>query len=234
MARESRKKSESGFYCISCIGNRVLFKDSDDYEIFKNAVFDCGYNIAAYALMPKKAYFVIEYDYEKLGSVIQGILIKYARYYNGKYGKKGKLFYDRYKSCPLEYEQDIIDAVRFLNLLDGETSLADYKTGGGRCAADYVFKISEDFMDKPNVVTDINNRIILNIRGEEENIEYLTGMKAKNIKKLSKSARDEQLAILKKVYSIRRIEKLTGISRGVVFNAGRKSEVKTDREYWMF
>lgn len=234
MAREARKKSESGFYCISCEGNRVLFKDKNDSETFINAVFDCGYNIAAYAMTSKKAYFIIEYDYEKLGAVIQSILIKYAKYYNAKYGKKGKLFYDRYKSCPLEYEQDIIDAVRFLNLLDGETSLNDYKTGGGRCSADYVFEISDDFMEKPNVVTDISNRIVLNKRGEEENIEYLTGMKAKNIKKLSKSARDEQLAILKKVYSIRRIEKLTGISRGVVFNAGRNAETATDRDYWMF
>lgn len=235
MARESRKKSESGFYCISCIGNCVLFKDDDDYEIFKNAVFGCGYNIAAYALMPKKAYFIIEYDFERLGTVIQSILIKYAKYYNGKYGKNGKLFYDRYKSCPLEYEEDITDAVRFLNLLDGETSARDYIEKSGRCNTDYVFKISENFMEETNVVKEIGNTVVLNKFGESENVKLLTGMNAENIKKLPKTLRDEKLAILKKAYSIRRIEKLTGISRGIIFNAQRNTTASSEEntEYWM-
>ncbi len=56
-----------------------------------------------------------------------------------------------------------------------------------------------------------------------------------SIKKLPKAQRDEKLAILKQVYSIRRIEELTGISRGVVFNAkrGENSEGNTREDYWM-
>lgn len=234
MARESRKKSESGFYCISCVGNYTLFKTDEDYEIFKNALFDCGYNIAAYAMKPRKVYFVIEYDFDRLGTVIQSILIKYAKYYNGKYGRKGKLFYDRYKSCPLEYEQDITDTVRFLNLMGGKTSIKDYE-GTGRCTTEYVKAISEDFMTEPNIIAEIGNSIVLNDSGEKNNIEYLTGIKPSKIKQLPKELRDEKLAILKKAYSIRRIEKLTGISRGVVFNAQRERKAYSDNtdDYWI-
>lgn len=234
MARESRKKSESGFYCVSCVGNCVLFKDDADYEVFENAIFDCGYNIAAYAMTTKKAYFIIEYDYDKLGSVIRRILIKYAKYYNTKYCHSGKLFYDRYKSCPLEYEQDITDAVRFLNLLNGKTSLNDYTVGGGKCSVDYVLKISKNFMNEPNVVKDIGKNIVLNKLGEKENIKYLTGMTPNAIKKLPKAQRNEMLVLLKKVYSIRRIEKMTGISRGIIFNAGKERKSASEKDYWMF
>ena len=235
MARDSRKKGESGFYCISCIGTRTLFKDSRDFEAFKSAMFGCGYDIAAYALSARKAYFIIAYDYDRLGTVIQSICIKYAKYYNAKYGCKGKLFHDRYKSCPLEYEQDIVDAVRFLNLLNGETSIDDYEGKAKGCNTEYVLKISADFMKEPNVVRDIKKHIILNYRGEKENIKYLTGMNPGSIKKLPKAQRDEKLAILKQVYSIRRIEELTGISRGVVFNAkrGENLERNTREDYWM-
>ena len=90
-------------------------------------------------------------------------------------------------------------------------------------------------MKEPNVVRDIKKHIILNYRGEKENIKYLTGMNPGSIKKLPKAQRDEKLAILKQVYSIRRIEELTGISRGVVFNAkrGENSEGNTREDYWM-
>lgn len=235
MARDSRKKGESGFYCISCIGNRILFKDESDFEAFKNAMFGCGYDIAAYALSARKAYFIIAYDYDRLGTVIQSICIKYAKYYNGKYRCSGQLFHDRYKSCPLEYEQDIIDAVRFLNLSGGETSMKDYTEKQGRCTTDYVLKISKDFMKEPNIVRDIKKNIILNNRGERENIKDIIGMNPLSIKKLPKAQRDEKLAILKKVYSIRRIEELTGISRGIVFNAKKRenSNPESKEDYWM-
>ncbi len=149
MARMKRAAGKRGVYHVLLRSRGSLFLDEKDYQAFLRTLgeyFDGYRNIAlGYALLQNRAHLIVECGAQPLGQVMKPFCTSYARYFNRIHNLSGKLFYDRYKSVPLETGEALADALAFVHavparagLLDWPyTSLAAYTAGaGGICRQD--------------------------------------------------------------------------------------------------
>lgn len=118
MARKARVKSESGMYHVVLLGNdKLLFAEDDDYRYFLLCLQTCTERdlaeVYAYCLFSEQVHLVIKEGLRPIGESIKALVSAYAVRCNEKYGRKGKLFYDRYLSEPIETDEELMDAVRF-------------------------------------------------------------------------------------------------------------------------
>ena len=122
MARKARAKSESGMYHIVLKGNdKLLFAEDDDYRYFlsllsKTAERDLA-EIYAYCLFSESAHIALKEGLRPIGESIKALVSAYAVRCNEKYRRSGKLFYDRYISEPIETDEELVDAVRYVHRL---------------------------------------------------------------------------------------------------------------------
>ncbi len=122
MARKAREKSESGMYHVVLKGNdKLLFAEDDDYRYFlslleKTTERDLT-EIYAYCLFSEIAHIVLKEGLQPMGNSLKALISAYAVRCNEKYGRSGKLFYDRYISEPIETDDDLADAVRYVHRL---------------------------------------------------------------------------------------------------------------------
>lgn len=122
MARKAREKSESGMYHVVLKGNdKLLFAEDDDYRYFlglleRTAARDYM-EIYGYCLFSETAHIVLKEGLRDFGESLKALVSAYAVRCNEKYNRSGKLFYDRYISEPLETDEDLTDAVRFVHRL---------------------------------------------------------------------------------------------------------------------
>lgn len=131
MARKARERAMSGIYYAEAVGNnKLIFIEADDYRYFlslaRQAAEEDFSEICAYALFPEHVHFVLKEGLNGISEFMRKILPKYTAHYNGKYGRDGKLFYDRFKSQPLESEEETLNAVRYIHRLP----LSDGASGG--------------------------------------------------------------------------------------------------------
>ncbi len=135
MARAGREKSESGVYHVLLRGAGGLFKEKSDYIEFRSKLseyFGKNVRLLAFLLLSNRVHLIIDEGDGELSKALKPLCTSYARYFNRTYGASGKLFYDRYKSVPLDKKEDIADSVAFLNALSRRfagketSSLAEY------------------------------------------------------------------------------------------------------------
>lgn len=142
MARKARERSESGMYHVVLKGNdKLLFAEDDDYRFFLallKKVTERDYmEIYAYCLFSETAHLVIKEGLRECGDSLKSLISAYAVRCNEKYGRSGKLFYDRYVSEPIESDEELADAVRFthrLPLKAGEPLSYPYSSYGNYVA----------------------------------------------------------------------------------------------------
>ena len=138
MARKARVKSESGMYHIVLKGNdKLLFAEDDDYRHFllllskicERDLLECY----AYCLFSETAHLAVKEGLRPIGESIKSLVSAYAVRCNEKYARAGKLFYDRYISEPIETDEELTDAVRFIHALPkahGEDATYIYSSYG--------------------------------------------------------------------------------------------------------
>ncbi len=135
LARAGREKSKSGVYHVLLRGVEGLFADGSDYIEFRAKLaeyFGNEVRLLAFLLLPNRVHLIIDEADSELSKALKPLCTSYARYYNRAHVADGKLFYDRYKSVPLETKADIADAVAFLNAIGRRfagketSSLAEY------------------------------------------------------------------------------------------------------------
>lgn len=122
MARKARVKSESGMYHIVLKGNdKLLFAEDDDYRYFLSLLEKTSerdyLEIYAYCLFSEAAHIVLKEGLRDIGESVKTLVSSYAVRCNEKYARDGKLFYDRYVSEPVESDDELIDAVRYVHRL---------------------------------------------------------------------------------------------------------------------
>ena len=85
------------------IRRQEIFKEEMDYQMFlailKKVVESYETTVHAYCLMTNHIHLLLETNVSEIGRIMQKIAGDYARTYNRKYGYRGHLFEDRYKSC---------------------------------------------------------------------------------------------------------------------------------------
>ena len=252
MPRKPRQASSSGFFhiIIRGIGKQILFEDKSDYLFFlsllsKNATEDFV-TVCAYCLMENHVHLLLLDQKHLLSIFMKKIGISYALYYNRKYQRTGHLFQDRFKSEPIESDASLLTVFRYI-LKNPEKA--------GICPANSYSWSSYPCYGRRD--TFVDTKIFENLIGdkeqykafiaEEENdrcLEYvsfhMTDDSAKAIIKqmgldsgtilqsFSKVKRNDTIRqLLRKGLSIRQIERLTGISRGVIQRIRRRLDEKS-------
>jgi len=111
MACHARMQAESGIYHVMLRGiNRdALFLEVEDYERFLHALAltkgASGCSVLAYCLMTNHVHLILRPTNEPIATVMKRLGVRYAGWFNRKYGRIGHVFHDRYKSLPVENDQ---------------------------------------------------------------------------------------------------------------------------------
>ncbi|MBQ6519622.1 MAG: transposase [Anaerolineaceae bacterium] len=245
MARSARIKSLSGYYHITTrgIGKHVLFEEDSDFlhylSLLKRFSSETRVSVCAYCLMDNHTHQLIYDPNDNLALFMKKLGTTYANYFNKKYSRVGHLFQNRYDSKPIESESYLLRV--FCYILNnprkaGICSAEDYpwssyqKYGNPHSFVDTVVlqnllgsfeeyaafvaaKYDEDDQDPEKIVRDDSwaKSVIAEVLQNHDKVPLL---------QYDRKERDRIIRELKqKGLSLRQIERLTGISKGVIQRA---------------
>ena len=119
MAREARKISKSGNYYIVLKGEELFVTDGDRkmfVEILEKN-FATGI-VHGYELAKDEIRLVVKEGEKGISMTMKPVTTSYARYFNRTHDREGKLFIGRFKSEPLETDEEIEECIK--NLKSGK------------------------------------------------------------------------------------------------------------------
>ena len=242
MSRASRNYSQSGVYHILFRGvnQQSIFEEKADYDKLKETILmvkeEMNFEIYAYCFMSNHVHLVLKEKKDKdISLIMKRILCKYARWYNLKYGRSGALVANRYKSAPVEIDEYFLSLIRYVhqnpvkagisqNLIDyPHSSYAEYMKESNITDTDLVFEMigKTEFEEFHKCIETIEFRVTDSKKKTDEEIHFLIRKKygienAKDISKMKKEERNKILLELKQEYPIRQLQRITGVSRGVI------------------
>lgn len=207
----------------------------------------CEYKLYAYCLMGNHLHLLLKEGKEPLATIMRRICGSYVLWYNRKYGRIGYLFQDRFKSEPIEDDTYFLSVLRYIfrNPVEAGivaevqdyswTNYTDYVEGSSRTDTDFALSIFHadrekaigsfiEFINRENddKCLDISEKRRITdddaIKIIKERCEVDCVM---DIQKFDANKRNSCLKDLKEVHglSIRQIERLTGIGRGIIQRA---------------
>ncbi len=130
MPRRARQHSESGIYHVMLRGvNRdAIFLEEEDGARFLHALAQTrelsGCRVLAYCLMPNHVHLVLRTAGEPIGTVMKRLGVRYAGWFNRKYGRVGHVFQDRFRSEPVEDDAYLVSLIRYVWANPVEAGLA--------------------------------------------------------------------------------------------------------------
>ncbi len=199
--------------------------------------------IYGYCLMGNHIHLLIHETGEELGIIMRRIGASYVYWYNWKYKRCGHLFQDRYKSEAVEDDEYFSVALRYIHQNPVKAGLTkklseykwssyrDYLTENGITDTDFALSIYCEEREKAiqsfikynedtSALQCLDIEEVRRLRDEEakEIIKKKCGVKSSlELKNLDKGIRDKYISELKlEGLSTRQIERLTGISRGII------------------
>jgi REP element-mobilizing transposase RayT len=245
MPRVARKLSETGIYHVIFRGvNRFnIFEEDKDYEKILEIISDLkekiSFDIYAYVLMNNHVHLIIkELELGEISLIMKRILTRYAGWFNRKYDRSGILIANRFKSEPVETEDYLLTLARYIHqnpVKGGLTSKIDsYKWSSFKeylgkseiCNTDFImsiidrdsfikfnFEINEEEYEISDKIQKFDDEFV------KKRIKEI--LKGKEPTKLGEMPIDYRNRIIKQLittekFSIRQIERATGISRGVI------------------
>jgi len=136
MPRPPRISLEDALYYITsrCIYNQEIFKEESDYqayfELLKKYKEQYKFKLYAYALMPNHFHLLLELPDQSqedfkggISEIMHGLNSSYTKYFNGKYGRKGHLFRDRFKTALVEKDPYLLKLTAYIHLNPQKTNL---------------------------------------------------------------------------------------------------------------
>jgi putative transposase len=205
-----------------------------------------GYQIYAYCLMGNHVHLLLKVGEEPLEQVMRRICGSYVYWYNWKYQRIGNLFQDRFKSETVDNDSYFLTVLRYIHqnplkarvvksVADYQwSSISEYINGSELIDADFALKMFN--ADREKAVKSLLQFCMAvsddqclemedkRLMSEPETIDLIKHVcQVKNtsdLQKLDKAMRNGYLKKLKEEYhlSIRQIERLTGINRGIISN----------------
>jgi REP element-mobilizing transposase RayT len=256
MPRAARKKSESGYYHVILrgIGKQILFEDEEDNERFLTTLqryrLELGFELVAYCLMENHVHLLLHDNRDQLDQIMKKIAGSYAYYFNHKYDRSGHLFQDRYGSEAIEDDAYLLTVIRYIHRNPEKAGIGrarDYRWSSysaymkQRAEVDNAWALEliggcarfESFMAKAEEgnCLDIHEKAAMRDEVARKKICEQYGVPSgTRLQQWEKKERDEALKKLKDMgMSVRQLERLTGINRGIIQKAGRSAE-KVSRE----
>ncbi len=245
MPRQARALSESGYYHVinRGIGKQVLFEDGDDFQRFldtlKRYIEEEHFELICYCLMENHFHLLMHTE-AGLDRIMKRICCSYAYYYNEKYGRTGHLFQERYRSEAIKDDKQLLATVRYIHNNPQKAGICRREEYAWSSWYEYVertvtvtpnlvldiaggkdaFLWFSESADEGRFLDDDRKERISDAQGQEIIRTVLKLKSGTQLQKMDKEKRDTALRLLKEEgLSVRQIERLTGINRGVVFKA---------------
>jgi putative transposase len=202
-----------------------------------------GYEIYAYCLMSNHVHLLMKEGEEPLSTAFRRIGASYVYWYNWKYNRVGHLFQDRFRSEPVENDEYFLTVMRYIHQNPARagivkdiqeyrwSSYQEYHQKPVICNIKFALNIFSVEAEKAlKIWTKFNQEA-----NNDQCLEYDDGARLNDteaaaliksvanvkipgdIQTYEKQKRDEVIKLLKrKGLSIRQIERLTGVSFGII------------------
>ena len=214
-------------------------------EIIERVKKEFEFDLYAYCLMSNHVHlFLKEKNKGDIKSIMHKILSIYVSWFNYKYQRSGSLIGNRYKSEPIENEKYYLSLIRYIHQNPLKANMVKllsdylwssynyYLTENKNCIVDTDFALEmfsknkknaiKAFKDFHNIFDDENFELSDKKRLTDEQLKrkMLEIAKIETLSDIALQDKQNRNAILRnlrnKGFSIRDIERLTGISRGVI------------------
>ena len=246
MTRRPRGVSRSGFYHVMQrgAGRQIIFDDDSDriaYLTYLSRALDrFGCDLIAWCLMDNHVHLLVRDNFGSLSEMMHYVATCYARHFNSRSDHVGPVFQDRFRSKPIESNQYLMRAVRYIHNNPSDLGVP---------RDEYRWSSYREYVSRPVLIDD---SILLSLIGgrqafedfsslavegyspvrerrsvSEETLELLASelhdIDICSIKTLPKERRDPLLRRMKDAgMSIRQIERATGVGRRIVERATRQ------------
>ena len=242
MPRQARRLPYSGYshVIVRGIGKQVLFEERQDYRCYLSCLKKYSEEqevaVCAYCLMNNHVHLLLYDKDQHVSQLMKKLGVAYSRYFNAKYERIGHLFQDRFLSEAVEDEGYLLGVFRYIlnnPWKAGICSAADYEWSSYR---DYGKK--DSFVD-PGVIRERIGDVsqlagFMAVEEEREYMEYqgvkhddrwaeevirdlFHGQSGTVLQRMDARTRNIYLKKLKSAgLSVRQMERLTGINRGVI------------------
>lgn len=241
--RTSRVAAEYLHVIVRGIGKQILFEEAADYKkyltLLKKYKDETGLSILAYCLMENHVHMLIQDPFAEISVFMHRTSLCYAQYYNLKYNRTGHLFQDRFRSEVIRDQKHLISTFRYI---------LNNPVKAGICSAqDYPWSSFFEFsrsgmLTNSELISELINGKdnFLQFMMLEDTIEHIEVDRKRRddawalsiiqntlnvtsgtmLQQFGKKERNQALVQLKeKGLSIRQIERLTGINRGIIQKA---------------
>jgi len=121
MPRISRQRSDSDVYHVFArgINRQAIFVEDDDYSRFISIVAKAKaksrFTLFGYCLLTNHVHLLLKVGDDDIGETIKRITTGYACWFNWKYERVGHLFQDRFGSEPVETDDYLLAALRYIH-----------------------------------------------------------------------------------------------------------------------
>lgn len=121
MSRHPRILSETDIYHIMLRGNerKNIFLEGEHKKRFLEGLEtrqkEIGFCIYSYCLMNNHVHLLLNTNKNDLASIMKGIAVRYASYFNWQQERVGHVFQDRFKSEAIEDERYLLAVVRYIH-----------------------------------------------------------------------------------------------------------------------
>ena len=223
--------------CAQFLEALARYKEKSDYQVY------------AYCLMGNHVHLLIKIGIEPLEQIMRRLCGSYVYWYNNKYQRVGNLFQDRFKSEPVEDDQYFQIVQRYIHQNPVKAGLVkrveeykwssfhEYINQASLVNVNFLLEMMSEDKEKATLkfieyindkseqeCLDIDEQAKQRIRDEEARviIKKICNLKnAIDLQQLDCQTRNTYLRMLKQKYnlSIRQVERLTGINRGVILKA---------------
>ncbi|MDO4797510.1 MAG: transposase [Coriobacteriales bacterium] len=230
------------------VGKQIIFEEDSDRVFFMRKLYDLLFEedgfLLAWCLMDNHFHLLISAELASLMKLMHRLQTSYAGYYNKVHEHVGAVFGGRFKSEPVETDEYLMTVVRYIheNPLKGNicdsldypwSSYREYRNGsaiyidpslvlgvfGGR---DQLLAFhNESHGDERCLEFDNASRRGLSDEEAKRLADELLGSgTVGSLKGMERRVRDSALSVLRRNrLSVRQIQRLTGISTGVIAKA---------------
>ncbi len=244
MPRQARNIHEGGFrhIIIRGIGKQILFEDEYDNKFFLRILErysrETDVSVCAYCLMENHVHLLIHDHGINTPLLMKKIGVCYSAYFNDKYERTGHLFQDRYKCENIYDDRYYLTVLRYI--LRNPEKAGICRTEKYRWSSYHAYGDESSFLEQSvtygffgdeqeyrDYINTENHDSCMEYAGRRDDtwakdiIEKILGASSGTvIQNYGRLERDQALKSLKSEgLSIRQIERLTGISRGVIQKA---------------
>lgn len=239
MARIAREKSESGIYHVFVrgINRQNIFQEGEDEREFLDRLTHykkaCSIDLYAYAMMSNHVHLLLKRE-DGIGSLMQKLEVSYSHWFNQKYDRVGYLFQDRYKSEVVNDDAYFLTVFRYIHQNPQKaglksftkTSYENYVTQTGLVDVSFPLSLFVSQSELLKFLREESNEACIDIvtsrrLTDEHAAEKIC--KVANVKHpqaLQNLSKDYQIRVIQELkkagLSIRQIERLVGINRGII------------------